>query len=188
MSYYHLGIAHFPVLHRQFTSPTSERFPESPNEDLTQDSKDVLIDRLNDLVLRLSKVGSLKDRAISTIHSQVDKIEILVSRVEMKKPSLPSRDVSLSVLREDDFWGPPTPTQSIKMRLPAISQNSPGNSVPHEDSIPDVSEVSPTKAVEVAEAAEALASKLSTVVAEFQIRKEECDVSVTLSKGYKSSD
>ncbi|KAG4430464.1 hypothetical protein IFR05_014053 [Cadophora sp. M221] len=166
MSYY-LGISHFPVLHRQLTSPTCDKFQEPPDEDFTEDSKDVLIDRLSDLVLRLSKVSSLKDGAVSAIHKEVDKIEILVKGVEKTNSPRTQMSRKISGLSNDeDFWGPPTPTQNIKMRLPVLSQNS---------SPRIVFEPPPSKAVEVAKAAEELSSKLSSTVAQLQVRKEESD-------------
>ncbi|KAH7407588.1 hypothetical protein BKA64DRAFT_424124 [Cadophora sp. MPI-SDFR-AT-0126] len=169
---YHLGIAHFPVLHRQLTSPTSAYFPDSASEDLTQDSKDVLIDRLSDLVLRLTKVRSLQDGAVSAIHREVDKIEVLVNGVEKtNSPShLLSREKSGHSSNEDDFWGPPTPTQSMKMRVPVVSQDSSPKSV-----FKPVSEMSPSRAVEVAKAAEELASNLASTVEKLLVRKEESD-------------
>jgi len=171
---YHLGIAHFPVLHRQLTSPTSAYFPDVPDEDLTQDSKDVLMDRLSDLVVRLSKVRSLQDGAVSAIHREVDKIELLVNGLEKTNSPSPtlSREKSGLSSNEDDFWGPRTPTQSMKMRLPVISQSSSPRSEPK-----FVSNISPSRATEVARAAEELAVELASTVDKLLARKEESDVS-----------
>jgi hypothetical protein len=73
----HYGITHFPVLHRQFSSPTSRSFLESsPSEDLTQDNKDVLLDRLDDLILRLSKDNSLENSSVTAIHSHGKSVRI----------------------------------------------------------------------------------------------------------------
>lgn len=165
---YHLGIAHFPVLHRQLTSPTSATFREtSPNEDLTQDSKDVLIERLNDLITQLSQANSLEDGAVSAIHSQVDKIERVLRGGDAQTPRSPGL---LETPREDDtFWGPATPTRNLKMRLPHISPKS-GHSPVYNEPKMDTS-----RAAEVAKAAEDLSSKLATTVAELQKRKEESD-------------
>ncbi|KAI9049914.1 hypothetical protein LZ554_006061 [Drepanopeziza brunnea f. sp. 'monogermtubi'] len=139
---------------------------ETPNEDLTQDSKHALIDRLNHLVLRLSSVGSLKHRAISTIHSQVDKIEILVSRIEIKRPSPPLCKLSLNIPREDDLPGHPAPNRNLEMENTTVSTK------PHieEGMNPGVSDTTPAK---LAQAAEDLASRLSTTVVELQEWKVE---------------
>lgn len=180
---YHLGISHFPVLHRQLTSPTIEKFPELPEDDFTQDSKDVLIDRLNDLVLRLSNVKSLKDSAVSAIHREVDKIEALVNGVEKTNSPRELKRQQSGYLNDDrdihDFWGPPTPTQNIKMRIPAISQNS---------SPRIVFESVASKADKVAKAAEELSAKLSSTVAQLLDRREESDVSILCRIVSKRSD
>jgi hypothetical protein len=169
MSLQYLG-AHFPVLHRQLTSPTSKTFREiSPHEDLTQDSKEVLVDRLNDLILQLSNTNTLEDSAVSTIHSQVDKIEQLIRSQNGHIPNQSPR--YLESMREDDtFWGPATPTQNLKMRLPMSprSDHSFFLQEPH---------MSTSKAEEVAKAAEDLACKMTITVTEMQKRKEESDVS-----------
>ncbi|KAJ5038144.1 uncharacterized protein L3040_007013 [Drepanopeziza brunnea f. sp. 'multigermtubi'] len=142
---------------------------ETPNEDLTQDSKHALIDRLNRLVLRLSSVGSLKHRAISTIHSQVDKIEILVSRVEIKRPSQPLCKLSLNIPREDGLLGHPAPNRILEIENTTVSTK------PHfEDGMnPGVSNNTPNNTAKLAQAAEDLASRLSTTVVELQERKVE---------------
>jgi len=174
MSLQYLGISHFPVLHRQFSSPTSRGLSDSsPSQDLTQDSKDVLIERLNDLVLRLSKAETVEDGAVTAIHSEVDKIELLLKGGEKhQKSERHSRNQSSGskALDDDSFWGPATPTQNIKMRFPDMSAGNSRQSSYHE------SRMSPAKAVELAQAAEDLASKLSVTVAELQARKEESDV------------
>jgi hypothetical protein len=173
MSLQYLGISHFPVLHRQFSSPASTGLSDSsPSQDLTQDSKDVLIERLNDLVLRLSTTNVLEDSAVTAVHSQVDKIELLLKGEEKhQKPSHSRSGSGLSKSQEDDpFWGPATPTHNIKMRLPDASIGS------QRPSLHRNLQMSPAKAIELAHAAEDLASKLSVTVEELQCRKEESDV------------
>lgn len=142
---------------------------ELRNENWTQDSKGILIDRIKDLVLRLSNVGPLKDRAISTIHSQVDRIEILVDGVERKRPSPTVPEVS----REDEVWGQQTPTHTIQVRTSGVSPKA------YEEQLPEAPEKASVRAVEVAQAAEILASRLSTVAVEFRERKDEFDVSIS---------
>jgi hypothetical protein len=173
MSLQYLGISHFPVLHRQFSSPTKGVFSDSSpsQQDITQDSKDVLIERLNDLALRLSSAKELEDGAVTAIHSQVDRIEMILRGEEKHKKLSHSRSGS-RVSKEDPFWGPATPTQNMKMRLPDASI---GNQRPPLRR--DLRELSPTKANELAREAEDLASRMSFTLEEFQRRKEESDVS-----------
>jgi len=171
MSLQYLGISHFPVLHRQFSSPTSRAFSDlSPGQELTQDSKDVLIERLNDLVLRLSTTNELEDGAVTAVHSQVDKIELILRGEERhQRPSHSRNGSGISRAEDDPFWGPATPTQNIKMRLPDMSVSSPRR--PRRES-----QASSSKEVELAQAAEDLASKLAVTIEELQSRKEESDV------------
>ena len=174
MSLQYIGISHFPVLHRQFSSPTSAVFLESPpSQDLTQDNKDVLIERLNDLVLRLSKDSSLEDSIVSAIHTGVDQIELLMKKEKRshKKPPSVSSDIKISKgSGEDTFWGPLTPTRSVRMRFPE-SPTSPRHSVHRE------AQMTTQRVIELAKEAEELASRLSTTVVELQARKIESDVS-----------
>jgi hypothetical protein len=167
------------VLHRQFSSPTSSVFVESlASQDLAQDNKDVLIERLNDLVVRLSKDGSLEDSAVSAIHTGVDQIELLMKSKEKgshrKSPSVGSETRVQKGSGEDIFWGSLSPTRSVRMRFPD-SPTSPHHSVHH------VPPMNAQRAIELAKEAEELASRLSTTVAELQVRKEESDVSFTES-------
>ncbi len=97
MSLYHLGIT-LPLspLRRQFSSPPRVASYDGPaddsmdgeehggvignddmdDDDLTQDSRDVLVDRLNDLVHRLSRGEGVHGEAgLSALHAQVDKME-----------------------------------------------------------------------------------------------------------------
>jgi hypothetical protein len=173
MSLQYLGISHFPVLHRQFSSPTRRAFSDSSpsQQDITQDSKDVLIERLNDLALRLSIAKELEDGAVTAIHSQVDKIEMILRGEEKHKKPNHSRSES-EVSKDDPFWGPATPTQSMKMRLPDASSGSQRPPLRR-----NLKGVSPAKAIELAQAAEDLASRMSVTLEEFQRRKEESDVS-----------
>jgi hypothetical protein len=173
MSLQYLGISHFPVLHRQFSSPTSRVLSDSsPSQDLTQDSKDVLIERLNDLILHLSTANVLEDSAVTAVHSQVDNIEVLLRGEEKhQKPGHSRSGSGVSKVQEDDpFWGPATPTQNIKMRLPDMAAEN--RRPPLHRNL----QMSPAKAIELAHAAEDLASKLCVTVEELQRRKEESDV------------
>jgi len=125
MSLNYLGIAHSPPLHRQLSCPTAGPSSKeaSPSQDITQDSKDVLVDRLNDLVLRISSTNALEDRDVAAVHAEVDLIEFLLRGREKSPKSPPVLRESLEAKnsmdsREDIFWGPPTPTRSMRMRFP----------------------------------------------------------------------
>ena len=170
-----IGISNFPVLHRQLSSPTSTILLESSSsQDITQDNKDVLIERLNDLVLRLSKDSSIEDSIISAIHSGVDRIELLMKDREKanqkKYPQLSSESKHSRGNSEDIFWGSPlTPTRNVRMRFPD-SPTSPHHSFHRQP------RMSTDRAIEIAKSAEDLSSKLLATVRELQVRREESDV------------
>lgn len=168
---------HYPgLLHRQFSSPTTPSFKESsPDEDLTQDSKDVLIDRLNDLVLRVSEEKSLEEGAVTAIHKEVDLIEVLMRGKSPKASRSGSRNSISQYLgvggKEDEaFWGPPTPTRNSQRRLPDSWTRS------HHKTASQSSDIPISKALELASAADTLAEQLSNALLEIQARKEESTV------------
>jgi hypothetical protein len=179
MSLNYIGISHFPVLHRQFSSPTATVSLDPspiPSQDLTQDNKDVLLERLNDLVLRLSKDRSVEDSTISAIHTGVDRIELLLKAREKgghKKPPSVGNDV-----REDTFWAPLSPTRNVMMRFPdsPISRHA----------VTREATISTERAIEIAKSAEELASRVSATVVDLQVRREESDVSPSLLPCFKS--
>lgn len=179
MSFGRLGIAHSPVLHRQFSSPTSSRYQESSSDqdNLTQDNKDVLVERLNDLVQRLSEEGSaVDDKAVTNIHHLVDGIETLMR----EKPKALPVDESDNESESEDTTGPErllspplprNPIQHMRMRLPDIWTTP-------QPPVPPQQEVNVSKTVEIAKEAEELALQLTKTLGELQIRKEESDVSL----------
>lgn len=108
--------------------------------DLTQDSKDVLMDRINDLLHRLAIGGSLKGENISSLHAKVDEMEkVLASdhgkpvrpRSIRRTPSLMQLASPLPVIRRDSiadgaderhqersYWGlPVTPNKPLAHRF-----------------------------------------------------------------------
>lgn len=184
MSLHHLGIAHLPVLHRNFSSPTPTSstilLGSSPSQDLAEDNKDVLIERLDDLLLRLSD-SSLEDGTISAIHTEVDRIETLLrDRGTHQSPRVGNESRASKGSVEDVFWRPLSPTRNISMsmRMPE-SRTSPRHLNQY------AAQMSTQRAMELAVSAEKLASKLSETVAELQVRKEESDVS--LQRGMRQS-
>lgn len=175
MSLYSLGIGHSPLspLRRQFTASTSSALqianadaddelsdPVRPNEeasdqqesssedaDFADDSKEVLMDRLNDLLHRLAVGGSIKGDNVSSLHAKVDEMEKVLASDHSKparpwsvrqQPSLMRLASPLPVLRRDSLtngldsrfnhWSlPATPTQppsqrSIELSGPVTAQ------------------------------------------------------------------
>jgi hypothetical protein len=174
---YHLGISHF---HRQLSSPTAsqEKRPEQ-DEDINEDSKDVLMDRLNDLVSRLAGSHSIEDDTVTAIHSEVDKIELILRKGERHLSPFSEDPYGIMNAPRDPehFWGPSlspsrpslSPSQSLRMRLPPKLQSSAQG---HRGK-----EMTAEVAMKIAKEAEELATTLSETVDELLLRKEEADVS-----------
>jgi hypothetical protein len=178
MSLHFIGIRDFPVLHKQFSSPNA-RLSESPTstQDLARDSKDVLVQRLNDLANRLMAEEDLNDEDVTALHIDVDRMERVMrkpARIHQEE-SIRRSSSSLGTLREqedDVFWGPPfSPSRKVTMRLPdspvATSHARLQRSL----------EMSPKKADLLAKEAESLNEQLSTALMELRARKEESNVS-----------
>ncbi len=168
------------MLHRQFSSP-STRLPESPTasiHDLARDSKDVLVQRLNDLSIRLVAEEALKDEDITALHIDVDRME----RVMKKSVGIPQEESSherrspssVGTLREQEddlFWGPPfSPNRKVIMRLPGSPVHT------SHARLQGSLEMSPNKASLLAQEADALNEQLSKALKELQARKEESNV------------
>lgn len=169
MSFHRLGISHFPALGRPALSPTTSTFSDSiTQEDVNEDNKDVLLDRLNDLVLRLSKEDSLVDTAVTAIHSKVEAIEQIIRSGRRKKIE------EVGARENDSYWGSLSPTRSISLRLPSSAKNTPRHSRQATQLDPSP-QMNPTQATEIAKAAEELVSQLTHAVVELQSRKEESD-------------
>ena len=151
MSLQHIGFAHIPA-YRQLAMKSSE---DTHGQDLAQDKRDVLIERLNDLVALLSRSDDLEEGTMTEIHSKVDHIEKLVKGKERypKSSKSPKSPGGLSTIEsnaprsaEEVLWGLPSPTRSMNMRLP----NSPALQEQH---------ISPSQAIHIANEAENLAEK-----------------------------
>ncbi|KAI8634183.1 hypothetical protein F5Y19DRAFT_461644 [Xylariaceae sp. FL1651] len=83
MSLYSVGMSPLSPLRRQFSPPMARSSPsypqsdlnESENEDISLDSKDVLVQRLNDLAARLSQQHHVKGHNVNVLHAKVDEME-----------------------------------------------------------------------------------------------------------------
>ncbi|KAI0506593.1 hypothetical protein F5B22DRAFT_623106 [Xylaria bambusicola] len=117
MSPYSLGMSPLSPFRRQFRPPS--RAPSSPlyphsdsyhpspdhgsHEDTTQDSRDVLVQRLSDLVTRVSQ-GHVEDESIYALHAKVDELEsVLRLRDKSSNIRYDGQDQS------DLSWEPPHP-------------------------------------------------------------------------------
>lgn len=178
MSLHFLGIRDFPILHQQLRSPTTQapRFRDT-TEDLTHDSKDVLIQRLLDLATHLQS-QDLRDGDVSLLHRDADSMErtLRQSPVLRQQPSFQSfTSVGSGASRggeEERFWQPLSPSLKSPGRIFEVSR-APSRAGP-------VNGLSASKSALLAEEAEALLVQLTKTVSELKERREESQVSCLL--------
>lgn len=182
-------------LRRHFPSPLSFTHVDAPatvsldpsNQD-SQDNKDVLLQRLNDLVVRLSH-DDAEDAAITALHKKTDEMETLL-RVEY------SMDLDAKILERkveplppprrdsnETFWGRPlAPTRNSYLRWP---DSPPPTS---HGTLCNRTTVAAAKATEIAASAEELNVRLAKVVGDLQASRIESDVSIHASTSYKDNE
>ncbi|PQE25617.1 hypothetical protein CJF30_00000305 [Rutstroemia sp. NJR-2017a BBW] len=169
------------MLHRQFSLPLSPAISDicssagrrSSDQD-AEDNKDVLIQRLNDLLAKLSH-DDFEDSAITELHRKTDEMETLM-KVEQGSSSSSLSDIdekSQSSRRrdsEDLFWARPlTPTSSF-LRWPRTPLHRP-------HSRPRKSRMTVSRAADIAESVDELNSRLVKVITDLQVTRAESNVS-----------
>ncbi|KAI0137277.1 hypothetical protein BJ170DRAFT_51772 [Xylariales sp. AK1849] len=192
ISLYSLGISPFSPLRRQFSasfarsseSPRSEGAEHSDHQGLAEDSKDVLIQRLNDLAARLSAEDEVLEGSVDSMHAKVDEIEKVLSRSSGTRSRRHRRNQSSLEFGGEGsqlMSGPSTPTW-LSSHLPEMSLPIPEPLVPppalevietielqQEDSLG----IMPQGAEEVLVEAEALQNALEAVINRLKTRQEE---------------
>ncbi|OBT85864.1 hypothetical protein VE02_06069 [Pseudogymnoascus sp. 03VT05] len=169
MSLHFLGIRDFPILHQQLRSPQAPRSRDT-TEDLTHDSKDVLIQRLLDLATHLQS-QDLRDGDVSLLHRDADSMErtLRQSPVLRQQPSFQSFTSAGSGAsrggEEERFWQPLSPSLKSPGRMFDVSR-APSRAGP-------VNGLSASKSALLAEEAETLLVQLTKTVSELKARREE---------------
>jgi len=171
MNFHPFRMAHSPDSHRHPSPDTTVSSRES-----AQDNKDVLVQRLNVLAIRLMEEDDLDDEDIIKLHKDVDKLEQMVDISMARNQNYndhydeqsPVTDDGEEELVGDVFWEPPSPSwgepsREITMRMPATLDNNSRT----------VSDMSTEKAIAIAAAAGALQSQLSKSIEELYLRNEE---------------
>ncbi|KFY70306.1 hypothetical protein V499_09280 [Pseudogymnoascus sp. VKM F-103] len=173
MSLHFLGIRDFPILHQQLRSPTTQALhSRDATEDITHDSKDVLIQRLLDLATHLQS-QDLRDGDVSLLHRDADSMERTlrqspVLRQQSSFQSFTSVGSGVSRGGEDErFWQPLSPSMKSPGRMFGVSR-APSRAGP-------VGGLSATKSALLAEEAEALLVQLTKTVSELKERREESE-------------
>ncbi|TRX97471.1 hypothetical protein FHL15_001749 [Xylaria flabelliformis] len=135
-------------------SPLSPLFPQpDPDrlnlghgdpEDATQDSRDGLVQRLNDLAARLSQQHHVRNEDIDVLHAKVDELENVLHtpHKSSKRETRPPRPPPLSL--DDDnqdgsnhTWEPPDPgsplpSDAFSLTLPKPASPSPKTGIDHQ--------------------------------------------------------
>ncbi|KAI0852084.1 hypothetical protein F5Y00DRAFT_228600 [Daldinia vernicosa] len=196
-----LGMSPFSPARRQFSSPliksaSALHLAEAGRpgrESVVQDSKDVLVQRLNDLAAQLSKQDNIQEHNVNSLHAKVDEMEKALSTKDYppSRRSLRSRPSSL-ILRDnrserDSFWGPLTPGHTMPSisttPLPTYASSSTqteGSQTEGSPSTPKVaaakgSHMSAAQANRIATEAQNLCKELEEVVSGLRARQEETE-------------
>ncbi|KAI1646488.1 uncharacterized protein F4817DRAFT_359310 [Daldinia loculata] len=191
-----LGMSPFSPARRQFSSPLFKSASalhlteagRSGRESVVQDSKDVLVQRLNDLAAQLSKQDNIQEHNVNTLHTKVDEMEQALSARDYpsSRRSLRSRPASL-ILQDnrserDSFWGPLTPGHTMPSisttPLPVYASSS--TQTEESPNAPRVavakgSQMSAAQANRIATEAQNLCKELEEVVSGLRARQEETD-------------
>ncbi|KAI0843461.1 hypothetical protein F5Y06DRAFT_4805 [Hypoxylon sp. FL0890] len=189
MSLYSLGIS---PMRRQFSSSLARSSslppPEtdiSEQDDLVQDSKDVLVQRLNNLVAQLTQKDDLKEDSVYGLHAKVDEMERVLSRRDHPLRRTPQRPRPTSLILQggqnehDPFWRSLSPGRIIpgipNMQLPTQVSSSTQTSDDHGANAPKGNQISAAQAGRVVEEALRLNKELQDVISSLRARQEESD-------------
>jgi hypothetical protein len=133
MSFYSLGMSPLSPLRRQFSPPIVRSLLSDPpsdedveeHRDITRDSKDVLVQRLNELAERLSRQNHVKDQIINVLHTKVDELEdVLRATSYSSKNKKKTRSLSTRSDERDgsDFSGEaPHPAELLLSDVSSLS-------------------------------------------------------------------
>ncbi|XXG97017.1 Dihydrosphingosine phosphate lyase [Hypoxylon texense] len=200
MSLHSLGMSTLSTMRRQLSAPFL-RSPSSSlhlqdtereeHEEIVRDSKDVLVQRLNDLAAQLSQQDYLEEGNVNGLHAKVDEMERVLStrsdssrrRTQRSRPT--SMILQGSTSSRDSFWGPLTPGQIMpsipNTTLPAMQSSS--TQTTEESPMPSAtgtetankSRTSPVLANRVVKEAQNLCKELEAVAMSLRARQEESD-------------
>ncbi|KAI0974880.1 hypothetical protein F4678DRAFT_421135 [Xylaria arbuscula] len=188
MSPYSLGMSPLSPLRRQFSHPTlapssplyphsdaDRRSPDGGNyESITRDSRDVLVQRLSDLVARLTQEHHLKDESMHTLHAKVDELEIVLGA-----PAYSSKSGYDGRPESNLSWEPPHPTNLLPSDIsPTRSSPSVKASVDHQTKTTAGSRTSSltvSQAEQVIAEVQDLHKNLEVVISNLRDRQEETE-------------
>lgn len=195
LSFHFLGRSPFSPLRHQSSSAhhaSPVPPPRSPDDllDVAEDSKDVLIQRLNDLAARLSAGDEVEGESVDTMHTKVDELEHVLTHGWRNGPRRHRRNqssLSLSAGSGDQNSGNPRSTW-LKSRLSEMALPQPSPPPPASREQGDVQQISRGQqtdkepdsqyADQILAQAQMLQNSLEAVVANLKFRQEEQEVSL----------
>ncbi|KAI1460889.1 hypothetical protein F4805DRAFT_454336 [Annulohypoxylon moriforme] len=190
-SLHSLGMSPFSPMRRQFSSPlarsssplhSSPEVEHSDEEELVQDSKDVLVQRLNDLAAQLSRQDHVKGDDVYGLHAKVDEMEKVLSTKDHSSGSgwtprrTPRRSRPTSLILQnsrnehDPFSGLP--------KLGRMMPNIPNIPLPIQKSSSTQTTGRPMSAAasdRIVREAQNLCKELEDVISNLRARQEESD-------------
>ncbi|KAI0378314.1 hypothetical protein F5Y04DRAFT_153419 [Hypomontagnella monticulosa] len=197
LSLHSLGMSPFSPARRQFPSPLARspsylqgsEMERSEKDDLVRDSRDVLIQRLNDLVAQISQQDHLKEDNINGLHAKVDEMERAITTRNYSSRRTPwrTRPTSLelhdSESEHNSFWGSLTPGRMVPSisNLPLHTRTSSATQTDEKSSnIPRAGpakgrQISPAQADLIVAEAQNLCKELENVASGLRARLEESD-------------
>lgn len=161
----------------------------SEEEDLVRDSRDVLVQRLNDLVAQINQQDHLKEDDVNGLHAKVDEMEKAITRRDHPSRRTPRRPRPTSLVLQDSrrerdaFWGSLTPGRTVPSisNLPLHTRTSSAARTDEESSgIPTAApakrrQISPAQADRIVAEAQNLCKELENVASGLRARLEESD-------------
>lgn len=185
-------------------APSSPLYPQSESdnpgpdhgdhEDVAQDSRDVLVQRLNDLAARLSRRRHhVQDESIGILHAKVDELEHVLSTPDYSSGTTgdprPSRLPSLSPADDGQYgsnhdWdtSPDNQLQSDVSGLALLTRSSPSAKTRIDRQAgakarPRASKMTAAQAEQMAAEAHGLYKSLEVVISNLRDRQEETEAS-----------
>ncbi|KAI0449598.1 hypothetical protein F5B21DRAFT_508980 [Xylaria acuta] len=183
-------------------SPLSPLFPQSnsdyldpdhvDHEDIAQDSRDVLVQRLNDLAARLSQQNHVEGESINVLHAKVDELEsvLYIPDYSSERGARPSGPSPLSQADDDQdgsnlSWEPPHPGSLLpsdvsSLASPTRLSPSAKTGVDHQGRAKAKSRASKmtvAQAEKVVAEAQDLHKSLEVVISNLRDRQEETEAS-----------
>ncbi|KAI1210458.1 uncharacterized protein F4807DRAFT_423494 [Annulohypoxylon truncatum] len=188
-SLHSLGMSPFSPMRRQFSSPLarsssplhSQETEHSDEEELVQDSKDVLVQRLNDLAAQLSRQDHIKGDDVYGLHAKVDEMERVLSTKDHhssvwtpRRTPRRSRPTSLILQNSRNEHDPFLGLSKLGRMMPGI----PNIPLPIQKSSSTQTTGNPMSAAvsdRIAREAQNLCKELEDVISNLRARQEESD-------------